>query len=327
MPPVPFTVSQVRTAAACPRIFYFDAHHTRVQGLKQPSVTRIWKDGGNETTACGTLFHQAIEQFNSQAADDPEVARVLAAAADSSELAERLKQHVYWQHVNRSALFQRTGPQQQAFVSALERYIRELSDILFYARQHAGKPLAEILQEMFGDRRRRVNVTFDLDGGDPVRVTGILDYVFYDWRTANNRIIDYKLTPASSPTNDLFQVCLYALMHHRQHDSQPDAAVLYLHPKREMIEKKWDELVAQQHVVLNLLAAMRDWLRYDEATGQGLKPPGEPLFCPACRWRNECERRLGPKNTGSRVVTSPAGFTSTPSPPAVRRVEHEWRSA
>ena len=81
-------------------------------------------------------------------------------------------------------------------------------------------------------------------GGEPVHVTGILDYVFYDWRTADHRIIDYKLTPAGEPSNDLFQVALYALMHNVQHRTEPDVGVLYLHPERQMVELSWDRSTA-----------------------------------------------------------------------------------
>ncbi len=104
----------------------------------------------------------------------------------------------------------------------------------------------EIVEQMFGDRRRRVDVTFEVGSrGEGVRVVGRLDYVFYDWRVARRRIIDYKLTPGNEPSNDLFQVGVYGLMHHAQHKTQPDVAVFYLHPRRQMLELKWEELYAQ----------------------------------------------------------------------------------
>ena len=54
----------------------------------------------------------------------------------------------------------------------------ELADIIGDARSR-GKPADEILGQLFGDRRRRVDVTFQVGPkGEPVRVTGILDYVF-----------------------------------------------------------------------------------------------------------------------------------------------------
>ncbi len=317
MPLTHFTVSQVRVAAACPRILYFDAVHTRVQKLKQPSVTRIWKAGkGDEGAACGSLFHAAVERFNETARANAVVRRILESAVDSSALAQELVAHVYQHHVNRKALFKKTGPHQEAFLAALRRYFAELADILIHARA-LGKPLPEILDELFGDRRRRVDVTFEVGAaGEPVHVTGILDYVFYDWRTAHQRIIDYKLTAADKPTNDLFQVGIYALMHHVQHRTEPDVGVLYLHPQRHMVEAGWPQVHGQRHVVFNLLASMRQWVAYDEKTGEGLKPPGEPLYCDVCRWNRQCVRRLGPKHEGSRLEhwteTSPGPITQEP---------------
>lgn len=302
MPLTHFTVSQVRVAAACPRILYFDAVRRRAKKLKQPSVTRIWKAGkGDEGTACGPLFHAAVERFNGQAATDAAMRRMLQAATDASVLAQELLGHVYQNCVNRKALFKKSGPQQRAFLEALRRYLAELADILMHARD-LGKPLPEVFEEIFGDRRRRVDVTFEVGpAGEPVHVTGVLDYVFYDWRTAHNRIIDYKLTPADKPTNDLFQVGIYALMHHVQHRTEPDVGVLYLHPRRHMVEADWPQVHSQRHTVFNLLASMREWVAYNEKRSQGLKPPGEPLYCDVCRWSRQCVRRLGPKHEGGRL--------------------------
>jgi CRISPR/Cas system-associated exonuclease Cas4 (RecB family) len=302
MPPVHFTVSQIRSAAACPRIVYFDATDARMRDLRQVSVTRIWKAGRTESTACGTLFHAAIDRFNRQAVADPAVRELLSSAADRDALGQGLLTLVYRECVDREALFTRPADRQQAFIAALRCYLGELADIVLHTRA-SGKLTDEMLDELFGDRRRRVDVTFAVGPtGEPVHVTGVLDYVFYDWRTGRNRIIDYKLTPADKPANDLFQVCVYALMHHVQHGTEPGVGVLYLHPTRQMIEKPWEQVYAERHVVYNLLASMRDWVAYDEAASQGLKAPGEPIYCDVCRWNDQCVQRLGPKHEGRRLT-------------------------
>jgi CRISPR/Cas system-associated exonuclease Cas4 (RecB family) len=299
MPITHFSVTQVRVAAACPRILYFDHEHTRRNNLKQPTQTRIWKAGaGDEASACGSLFHAAVEKFNRHAGADAEVRRLVTAAADAEALALELRRHLYRHCVNRDALFEKSAAQQAAFMAALGRYLAELAEILLHALR-LGRPADEVLDQTFGDRRRRTDVTFHVGpGGEPVHVSGILDYVFYDWRTAHNRILDYKLTPALQPTGDLFQVCVYALMHHVQHRTEPDAGVLYLHPERCMAEKSWEQVHAERHKVYNLLASMREWIAYDEQGGTGLKPPGDPIYCDGCRWRDECVVRLGGTGAG-----------------------------
>jgi CRISPR/Cas system-associated exonuclease Cas4 (RecB family) len=302
MPPARFTVTQVRVAAACPRILYFDHEHARRKGLAQPAVTRIWKAGArDEVTACGTLFHLAVEPFTEQAAGDPALRQAVAAARDPEALALELRRRVFQHFVDREALFQKSASQQAAFMAALDRYLTELARIVWHALQ-SGKPPDEVLAEVFGDRRRKVAVTFLVGpAGEAVHVRGVLDHVFHDWRTARERILDYKLTPARQPAGDLFQVCLYALMHHARYGTRPDVGVLYLHPERRMLEKSWEQIDAERHKVYNLLASMREWVEYDEHRRQGLKPPGDPVYCAACAWRDECVARLGAKHEGERL--------------------------
>ena len=302
MTPVAFSVTEVRVAATCPRISYFDFEHTRRHRLKSRSVTRLWKAGAEET-ACGALFHNAVEAFNRRALDAPEVRATVEGESEPRTIERRLREFLNLHCVDLNALALRSVAQQEAFIRAVGIYMGELADIIADARNR-GKPTHEVLGQLFGDRRRRVDVTFQVGPkGEAVRITGILDYVFYDWRTAHHRIIDYKLTPAGEPSNDLFQVGLYALMHHVQHRTEPDVGVLYLHPDRLMVEMTWSQVHGQRHKLFDLLASMAEWQRYDEAGGKGLKPPGEPSCCSVCRWDKDgqCARRLGPKHEGHRL--------------------------
>lgn len=322
MAPVSFSVSEVRVAASCPRILYFDSEHTRRNRLKAKSVTRIWKEGDAATTACGSLFHNAVERFNRAAATAPEVRSTLEGGSDRDEIDRGLLRYFNLHCIDRNALAAKGAAPAQAFIKALRIYMGELADIVAYALAR-GKPASEIIDQMFGDRRRRVDVTFQVGPvGEPVHVTGILDYVFYDWRTANHRILDYKLTPATEPTNDLFQVSLYALMHNLQHRTQPNVGVLYLHPQRSIFELTWEEVYGRRHLVYDLLASMADWVRYDEARREGLKPPGVPSYCQLCKWDkdDQCVRRLGPKHEGLRHRHWSDAMTAG-SPPTEPRVE------
>ncbi|MBV8270535.1 MAG: DUF853 family protein [Planctomycetaceae bacterium] len=264
-------------------------------------MTRLWKAGDVEA-ACGSLFHGAVEAFNRRALDAPEVRAALDGDPDPRAIERRLRAFLNRNCVNLDALARKPPAQQQAFIRAVEIYMGELSDILGDALAR-GKPAGDVLDQLFGDRRRRVDVTFQVGpNGEPVRVVGVLDYVFYDWRTAHHRIIDYKLTPAGEPSNDLFQVALYAQMHNVQHRTEPDVGVLYLHPERLMVELTWEQVRGQRHKLFDLLASLAEWVRYDEASGSGLKPPGEPSYCPLCKWDKggACASRLGPKHEGRK---------------------------
>ncbi len=310
MLPVHFTVTQVRVAASCPRILYFDSEWTQRKKLTTPRVTRIWKDGDAETTAGGVLFHQAVEKFNHIARTSSDVDAIVRQGDSEVKIEEKLRIFINRNCVNLEKLASKPIPLRQAFIRALAIYVRELAGIIHYAKSLELSP-TEIVRNLFGDIRKRVDVTFHVGPNrEPVHVTGALDYVFFDWRTESHRILDYKLTPSHQPTNDLFQVSTYALMHHHQHQTKPDVAVLYLHPQRVMHEMRWEEVYAKRHEVYDLLASMAEWVRYNEKSGEGLKPIGNTEFCGTCRWNNanECERRLGAKDAGDRLH----GWTETP---------------
>lgn len=297
--PLRLTVSQVRVAASCPRIAYFDFTESRVRGTDTPIVTRIWKPSSETNhVALGSLFHQTVESFNQDVGASEPFWELMADRPSPERLAERILRHIYLNYLNRSRLFTASGVQQESFMRALDWYVSELAEILCHG-QAAGLPIDELRDQLFGDQRRFVDVTFDVGpNGQAINVHGRLDYVFYDWRTTRRRIIDYKLTPADRPANDISQISLYALMHHVQHHTEPDVAVLYLHPRRVLEERTWDAIQTQRYQTYDFLASIGAWLQYDENSGTGLKPPGEPAYCDACPWQSQCTARLGPKHEG-----------------------------
>ncbi|MCA9068469.1 MAG: hypothetical protein KDA84_06080 [Planctomycetaceae bacterium] len=73
----------------------------------------------------------------------------------------------------------------------------------------------------------------------------------------------------------MFQVVAYALMHHHQHRTDPDAAVFYLHPQRNIVKLPWDKAEQQRYQLYDLLASMIEWGRYQQNQSQGLLPPDE----------------------------------------------------
>ncbi|MBN1608486.1 MAG: DUF853 family protein [Polyangiaceae bacterium] len=295
MPLLHYTVSLVRLAAMCPRVHYFDADHTRRHRLKQRRVTQLWKDGGRP--AGGALFHRCIEKFNRLAASAPEVSDALRDAEGPSDLHERLARFVNAQCLDLTALKDQPVEFKQGFVTAQHAYLEELANLANYALSNA-VPARELRDKLFGDPRKAVDVTFKLHHGEAVRVTGSIDYIYFDWRTGRHRILEYKLTPAEPSAGDVTQVWTYALMHDQQHHTEPDVAVYYLHPKRRVIERSWQDVWDNRHQVYDYLASMVAWERYDEAGAAGTKPPGNPRLCAHCPWNATCEERLGPKSEG-----------------------------
>lgn len=292
---VHYTVSQIRVAATCPRLHWFDARESAARG--EPVVSRIWRKS-EVLPGGGALFHRGIERFNAMAATAPEVLEALSSADDPEQLRQVFLRYFNGNCIKLEALAERDVPLRRAFIAAVHAYMDELSNVAAHARR--GSVSARDVQvQLFGDNRKRVDVTFHVAGDVQVHVTGAIDYVFFDTRLGRHRIIDYKLTPARSPNNDLFQVYTYALMHHHQHGTNPDVAVFYLHPERQMFEAPWERVLEHRARVYDLIASMVAWS--DSARGEGaVSPPGDTSYCSQCKHERsgECASTLGPKERG-----------------------------
>jgi hypothetical protein len=305
-----YTVTQLRLGATCPRVHYFDAERARDKPGSKRRMTLLWKQGG--VPAGGALFHRSIEKFTRLAARAPEVLAALQSVAVPSELHEALARYFWQECLPPATLASKPVELHRGLVAALHAYLEELAHVAWYARSSGVRP-QEIVEQLFGDPRKRVDVTFEVQEGQSVRVTGAIDYVFFDWRTQRHRIFDYKLLPTESPHGDLVQVAAYALMHHRQHGTQPDVAVYYLHPKRQMVERRWEQVWDERSKIYDYLASMVAWESYDERAGTGLRPPGVTAPCGGCRWRRECEPRLGPRSEGQYTSAFERGERREPA--------------
>ncbi|MGE5788363.1 MAG: PD-(D/E)XK nuclease family protein, partial [Myxococcales bacterium] len=297
-----FSVSQIRTAATCPRIHYFDLDDARRNGLASPRSTLVWIQGTQSKVAGGALFHNTVERLNRQAARAPEILSAVERSEGDVELRQSLLRFVNEHCIDLERLAMRSVAMRQAFITVMHSFFSELATIVNYARSNRIAP-RDIVAHLFGDARRRVDVTFHVGNDDAVHVTGTVDYVFYDWRLPGHRIVDYKLTPSAHANRDLFQVCTYALMHHAQHGTRPGVALFYLHPDRQTIDMGWERVFGERAKIYNLIASMVAWSRYDEASGEGIKPPGDVTWCTSCKWnkQGQCEKRLGPKLEGHRA--------------------------
>lgn len=316
-----FSVTQLRTAAICPRIHYFDHERARRERLAVPRPTLVWLPGSEAQVGGGALFHRVVERFNQKASTAPEIQQALDECEGAEALRQAFVRYANTNCIDLAKLATRGVPLRQALTSTLQAYFSELADMVNYALSR-GTSSTEVKEQIFGDKRRRVDVTFRVGDGDEAHVTGAIDYVFYDWRTGSHRIIDYKLLPADHQNKDLFQVSAYALMHHHQHGTEPSACVFYLYPKRKMVERKWSDVFAERHKVYTHLASMVGWAKYDETTKKGLKPRGNPIWCAGCKWNKggECEKRLGPKSEGEYDLRwEELGAHTTKSPPVQLR--------
>lgn len=320
-----FTVTDARTAIACPRIFYFDEHRYKIKtaiassspanSSQSKRTTMIWTGAASDVSGCGSIFHRTIEKFNRLAYRSDEVRRAIQSFADSKAdsklapaagnlLTKEIRTFINENCCDAAATYKKTPPEQKALFHAFDQYVEQLVEI-FSDSLKKNNSAETLISHFFSDNRKRVDVTFYVGPtNQPIRIKGNLDYIYFDQEASGKRVVDFKLIPADAAGKDVMQVSLYALMHHQQHHTSPSGSVMYLHPTRRMIDHSWNEINAKRPQIYNLLASMAAWSDYDETTGKGIKPPGEPSLCSRCPWSrdNQCVKRLGPVTEGDELV-------------------------
>src|SRR5262249_11447499 len=86
---VHFNVTQLRVAATCPRLHWFDTRATMARKDGQQVVSRIWRKA-SALAGGGVLFHTAVERFNAAARSSAPLLAALEAAGDVESLQQEL---------------------------------------------------------------------------------------------------------------------------------------------------------------------------------------------------------------------------------------------
>ena len=95
-----FSVTQLRTAATCPRIHYFDLERARREQLAAPRPTLVWMPGSEAQAGGGALFHRIVEKFNRKASFAPEIQRALEEHAGAEQLRQAFLRFVNTQCID-----------------------------------------------------------------------------------------------------------------------------------------------------------------------------------------------------------------------------------
>ena len=200
-----YTVSRVRAAACCPRIHYFDAEDGRRKGSATRPLTRIWTEGDAGGGGGGKLFHTVVERFNREAAKNPLVSSALQDIREPLALREELMRFINTTCIDHAKLRQKSVAVRQSFVQALGQYVAEVAQMLTHAIADGVAP-DDVIIQVFGDDRKRVDATFHVGDDARVHVTGTLDYVYQDPTGKQHRIVDYKVLPPTHPNKDIWQL-------------------------------------------------------------------------------------------------------------------------
>lgn len=280
------SVTEVRNALRCPRLFVLGRRTGRAQG--HPAGASL----------LGATFHRVVDELSRR------VAAIEGHMLGTTE--SQVRGAVA--HVAMSLLL--VELERRPWLTSMPAEVDDVAEALrqlaaYVARAVAAGPgnPSELLRGFFVHSEVELDATVE-----GIRVRGRADAVFR--RGAELDVIEFKLTAESNAPLDRAQVALYQRLLRERRGIEAEAVVLRFAPQLQETRlgvDAADELV--QRVVEPLLAAMPGWLDARE-----IAPATERTdLCPACPLRDACAAeypaQLPPRDTPPATARRPDAET------------------
>lgn len=199
----------------------------KVPGDEPPFIGRI-----------GFIFHRLVDSLHRRLEKDVSLLE-LVVSSDETTAVRPLLHVVYHELLPREGFQSLSSEAQEALWNAVEQYLSELAVII-----RAGSAIFHkscLGPAIFLASEHDLSLTREYNGA-PLRVTGRIDALIQDPRSAMTVLLDFKLCGLRQDLANLVQVMLYALMLHEEKGIKAGAQLVYLYPVRERISVSWEQI-------------------------------------------------------------------------------------
>jgi S-DNA-T family DNA segregation ATPase FtsK/SpoIIIE len=285
--PRSFSVTKVRVAFECPRLFYL-GHRFGGKMMFQPA--------GNPPKI-GTQFHQFADHFAFIAKQEPRFNALFEPAADQlnvDAIAQQLQQLFYelafFPHLQVAS---KTDPGKAPALfqvwEGLKGLIRYWAELLVRNRHYCSA--SDVISKTLIALKPNVKHHFQLPDGTQQLVQGRFDSVVYDFEHHRLCVVEYKTYQSPDKSAQLAQVALYSYMLREKLGVPIDSAVYSVLPNWDELTFSWDELEKTVHQLIpQKLQQMRQWINWEPPQPNPPPPTPHPnLFCDICPQRKKCQ--------------------------------------
>lgn len=321
MPPSDkISVTKVRVAFECPRLFYLKQHfNSNTQFI--PS---------DRQKAIGTNFHKLAANFTNIAKQEPRFKALFSLPAEqlkaenvAMEMQKLFYELVFYPYLQTTI---QTNPSEAAPLhqiwQGLTKLIRHWAELLVKNRRYCN-PDTVITSTLVAEEFS-LEYNFNLPDGTQQKVTGILDSLVFDWEKNRFSVVDYKTYHPVDPSAQLAQVALYSYMLKEQKNLPVDSAVYCVLPEFKEYHYTWEQLENTVHSLIpHKLQQMRQWLTWKPPH---LNPPpvtSQAHLCDSCPQKEKCQtffkgeikQEIKPPVSANNPVTSEARSPKIEPPP------------
>ena len=315
-----FSVTQVRVAIECPRLFYL-SHHFGGKTLFIPP---------SDSPGIGTIFHQLCEQCTDRLQQDSRFQALFSPTAsqlDQSQISSKIQALLYelvvFPKIDDHEIASILLPLWQGLTSLFPHWTQLLVTNRGYCQPE------EVIRKTFIAQEKDLSYNFTLPDGTQQQVNGKFDSLIFDCERDRYCVVDYKTYQPVDPSANLAQVALYSYMLQQQKGVPIDAAVYCVLPEFQKHYYSWEELEDTVHQLIpHKLQQMRQWLTWKPAQveegGDGetiknhctpaiakgnLEPPPptrQPHLCNICPQQQTCQTFFEDGKTEQKPVKAPS---------------------
>ncbi len=326
----PLSVTKVRVAFECPRLFYL-GHHQGGSMLFQ---------GDKATIGLGRAFHtlskqmvQAIRCDRSLVEDLTPEASQLCVEAIATTLQSRLYTQVFFPHLQ-SMIQSDAGkaPLLYQLWQGLTRLLHNWAELLIANRHYCTS--TEVIEKTFLAEEMAVSSSVELPDRSQQLVNGQFDCLVYDFHRHRLCMVEYKTYQAIDPAAQLVQVALYSYMLKQKIGLPIDSTVYNVLPDWQEYAFSWDELETTVHQLLPYkLLQMQQWLAWQPS--QPDPPPATSLthLCELCPQFTQCQSffpaapvvvpQIVPQVVPQAIATNPIPSSASQTPPKAAELGHQ----
>ncbi|NEO73354.1 DNA translocase FtsK, partial [Moorena sp. SIO3H5] len=318
-----FSVTQVRVALECPRLFYLSKRF----GGKPIFIPQSHSPG------IGTVFHQLCEQCTDKLQQDSRFQALFSPTAsqlDQSQISSKIQALLYELVVFPKITNQKIASILLQLWQGLKSLIPHWTQLLVANRGYCQPE--EVISKTFIAQEIKLSYNFTLPDGTQQRVNGKFDSLIFDCERDRYCVVDYKTYQPVDPSANLAQVALYSYMLHQEKGVAIDAAVYSVLPEFQEHYYSWEELQNTVHQLIpDKLQQMRQWLTWkpaqveEEGDGETIKnhctptigkgnlepppPTRQPHLCNICPQQQTCQTFFEDGKTEQKPVKAPSRQT------------------
>src|SRR5919199_5623742 len=285
--PNSFSVTKVRVAFECPRLFYL--------GHRLGGKMMFFPPG--KPPKIGTEFHQLADHFAFIAKQESRFQALFEPEADQlnvDAIAQQLQQLFYelsfFPHLQATV---KTDPGKATALyqlwEGLKGLIRRWAELLVRNRRYCSA--SDVISKTLIALKPTVKHHFQLPNGTQQLVQGRFDSVVYDFENHRLCVVEYKTYQSPDKSAQLAQAALYSYMLREKLGVPIDSAVYSVLPNWDEISFTWDELENTVHQLIpQKLQQMRQWVDWEPPQPNPPSPTPHPdLLCDICPQRKKCQ--------------------------------------